>query len=214
MVRFSIFGIQVEVQPLFWLTMVLIGSGFGSRLTGTSAELLFIALFVIAGFISILIHELGHALTAKAQGAESPYIVLQAFGGYAAYPAGIMNRRQSFLITAGGPAAQLFLALVVHVIMGRTEDMMNANLYFFMNSLRWVSVAWAVINLLPVVPLDGGQMMNAIMGPKRLKVTLWTTIIVGVGVGLLMFLLTKSIFFPVFLGMYAWQAYQLLKQQR
>jgi len=92
MVRFSIFGIQVEVQPFFWLTMVLIGSGFGRGLTGSSLELLFIALFVIAGFISILVHELGHALTAKANGAQAPYIVLQAFGGYAAYPSGIMNR--------------------------------------------------------------------------------------------------------------------------
>jgi len=214
MVRFSIFGIQVEVQPFFWLTMVLIGSGFGRGLTGSSLELLFIALFVIAGFISILVHELGHALTAKANGAQAPYIVLQAFGGYAAYPSGIMNRWQSFLITAGGPAAQLFLALVVYVAMGRLDGLMNPNVQFFLSSMLQVSVFWALLNLVPVIPLDGGQMLNAIMGPKRLKITLWTSVIVGCIFGVLMFYLTRSFLFPVFLGMYAWQAYQLLKQQR
>jgi len=213
MFRFSIFGIQVEVQPWFWLTMILLGSNFGSNMQGTPAEILGIALFVIAGFTSILIHELGHALTARSYGTQ-PYIVLQAFGGYAAYPAGVMTRWQSFLITAAGPAAQLFLALVAFVAKNRLEVYMNENILSFFNDLIWVSVLWAVLNLVPVVPLDGGQMLAAIMGPKRIKITLWVSVVAGVFFGIGLYLWLELIFFPLFMGMLAWQSFQLLRQQR
>ena len=59
MVRFSIFGIPVEIQPWFWLTLGLLGSlwtGDGA----SAAGILMIFLFILAGFISVLIHELGH----------------------------------------------------------------------------------------------------------------------------------------------------------
>ena len=63
MIRFNLFGIPVQVQPWFWLTLVLIGGGVGAN---TADELLLLALFVVAGFVSILVHELGHALAGMA----------------------------------------------------------------------------------------------------------------------------------------------------
>ena len=81
MIRFSIFSIPVEIQPFFWVTLVILGGVSGAD---TAAQILEIGLFVIAGFVSILIHELGHALTARWFGANSS-ITLQAFGGYATW---------------------------------------------------------------------------------------------------------------------------------
>ena len=85
----------------------------------------------------------------------------------------------------------------------------------FLGTLVFISFFWAILNLLPVVPLDGGQMLNAILGPDRIKVTLWISIVVAIVTGLLVFKFTNSSpIFPIFLGMFAWQAFQALKEQR
>jgi hypothetical protein len=55
-------------------------------------------------------------------------------------------------------------------------------------------------------------MLNALLGPARIKITLWTSIIVAIITAVLMFTQTGSIVFPIFLGMFAWQAFQGLKQ--
>ena len=71
---------------------------------------------------------------------------------------------------------------------------------------------WAIINLLPVLPLDGGQLVNALLGPARIKLTLWITIVTAVGAALLILVATHKILFPLFLGLFVWQAWQALKQ--
>ncbi len=209
MIRFSIFGIPVEIQPFFWISLIILG---GASTADTTAAILKIGLFVLAGFISILVHELGHALTARAFGAHSA-ITLQAFGGYAAYSGGHLNRWQSFLVTAAGPAIQILLGIAIFLLM-RALPELSDNGENFLRILVLISFFWAILNLLPVVPLDGGQMLNALLGPARIKITLWTTIIVACVTAVLMFTQTGSIVFPIFLGMFAWQAFQGLKQHR
>jgi len=208
MLRFTIFGIPVEVQPFFWITLVIIGG-----IDGSDAEGMFrILLFVLAGFISILVHELGHALTARKFGAHCE-ITLQAFGGYAAYAGARMTRRQSFLITAAGPAIQILLGLGV-LFLARQLPAMTPNAAYFLGMLIEISIFWAVLNLLPILPLDGGQMLNAVLGPQRIKITLWVTIVVSVLVGVTLFERTGSILFSLFLCIFAWKAWQALQQAR
>ncbi len=62
MFRFTIFGIPVEVQPFFWITLIILGGASGAD---SKAAIFEIVLFVLAGFVSIMVHELGHALTAR-----------------------------------------------------------------------------------------------------------------------------------------------------
>jgi stage IV sporulation protein FB len=207
MLRFSIFGIPVEVQPFFWITLVILGGAINAD---TATEIFQVVLFVIAGFISILVHELGHALTARSFGASTS-ITLQAFGGFAAYAGVSMNRWQRFLITAAGPAIQIALGLAVLLLLRNLPELTDHGLYF-LSTLIFISFFWAILNLLPVVPLDGGQMLNAALGPERIKITLTVSIAVAVVAGLAMFLKTGSILFPIFLGMFAWQAFQALKE--
>jgi Zn-dependent protease len=209
MIRFSLFGIPVEVQPFFWITLVILGGVGGAD---SSSEIFDIVLFVLAGFISVLVHELGHALTARSFGAHSA-ITLQAFGGYAAYSGVRMSRWQSFLVTAAGPAIQITLGLAVLLLIRSIPDLSPKGGYF-LEILMSISFIWAILNLLPVVPLDGGQMLNAALGPARIKITLWISIIVALGAAFAMYSYTKSILFPIFLGMFAWQAFQALKEQR
>lgn len=209
MIRFSIFGIPVQVQPFFWLTLVLIG---GAMDANSPAAILEIALFVLAGFISILVHELGHALTARKFGAYSE-ITLQAFGGFAAYSGVRLTRPQSFLVTAAGPGIQILLGVVLLLSFRFLPDL-PPNIDYFLITLMWISIFWAVLNLLPILPLDGGQMLNAILGPARIKITLWITIIVAIGAAFLIFERTGRLLFPLFLGMFAWQAIQALKENQ
>ncbi|RYD42042.1 MAG: hypothetical protein EOP85_11760, partial [Verrucomicrobiaceae bacterium] len=175
MFRFSVFGIPVEVQPFFWITLVILG---GASRADSEEAIFKIVLFVLAGFISILVHELGHALTARRFG-SNVHIVLQAFGGYAAYSGARISRKQSFLITAAGPAIQIALGVLVLVI-ARFIPHMDTYGAYFLRMLAFISIAWAILNLLPVVPLDGGQMLHAVLGPARIKVTLWVTIITAI----------------------------------
>ncbi len=206
MIRFSVLGIPIEIQPFFWLTLVILGGASGAD---SPEQILGIGLFVIAGFISILVHELGHALTARHFGAQ-PHIALIAFGGYAAYSGVRMSRRQSFLITAAGPTIQLVLGFAV-ILLSLALPPLSLHGEYFLGTLIWISFAWAILNLLPVLPLDGGQMLEAALGPQRLKITLWVTIIVSVVAGLAIHEKTGSWIFPIFLGMFGWQAFQQLK---
>ena len=207
MIRFSIFGIPVQVHPFFWVTLAIIGGALGAN---SPEALLRLGLFLLAGFISLMVHELGHALTARKFGARSE-IVLQAFGGYAAYSGVRLTRPQSFAVTAAGPAVQIALGFGLLQILPLMPEL-NPNMAHFLRVLVWISLVWAILNLLPVLPLDGGQMLNAILGPQRIRITLWTTIIVSVAIGLLALRFTGNILLAVFMGMFAWQAWQALRQ--
>ncbi len=209
MVRFSIFGIPVLVHPFFWITLALIGGALNAN---SPSAILGVCLFLVAGFISILVHELGHALMARKFGAHSE-IVLQAFGGFAAYSGARLSRPQGFAITAAGPAVQILLGFLLFLIMPRLPEMSPYGLYF-LSTLMAISIFWALLNLLPVLPLDGGRMLDAVLGPKRVHITLWTTIIVASLLAIVALKFTGSILLPIFMGMFAWQAWQALRENR
>ena len=209
MVRFTIFGIPVEVQPFFWITLVLLGGALGAD---SASAILQTLLFVLAGFISILVHELGHALMARKFGAYSS-ICLQAFGGLAQHSGVHLTRPQSFAVTAAGPLLQIGLGLAVWFTLPHLGDLKPHAGYFFV-TLMGISFIWAVLNLLPILPLDGGQMLHAILGPQRVKITLWTTIVSSSLIGGLYFLKTGNFILPIFMGFFAWQAFQSLKMHR
>ncbi|MGB6223445.1 site-2 protease family protein [Haloferula sp.] len=211
MVRFSLFGIPIEIQPWFWISLILIGALSVSE-GATSDGLIVLSLFVLAGFISILVHELGHALVGRSFGAPTA-ITLQAFGGYAAFPPGSFNRKQNFLMTAAGPFFQIVLGLIALAI-SMFAPLPATLISVFVTFIIWISFFWAILNLIPVLPLDGGRLMETVLGPKRIKLTLTISMIVAIGAAILMFTRTGSFIFPIFLGMMAYQNWQALQQHR
>ncbi len=207
MIQFSLFNIPVRVQPWFWITLALIGGAFRAN----SKEALFsMLLFMLAGFISILVHELGHALTAKYFG-KRVEIVLQAFGGYAAYSGGgSLSKLQSLAITAAGPAIQILLGGAVMIPTESFDGLSEQGEKFF-TILYMISFLWAILNLLPVLPLDGGRLMETILGPHRIRLTLKISIIVAIVVAILGLKFTGSILLPMFMGLMAYESYKALK---
>ena len=208
MFRFTLFGIPVAVEPWFWLTMAFLGGGLQANST---ADFLSTALFVLAGFISILIHEMGHALTIRKFGLPTQ-ITLSTFGGYATHPAGVLSRLQSFLVTAAGPALQIAFGITVWFI-SRQVSYPSMQIYSFVYVLWAISLIWAIFNCLPIFPLDGGQMLAAILGPRHAKGLHITGIVCAVVIGLLGMRFNQP-FVAIFMGLFAWQNYKMLQQSR
>lgn len=147
--RFHLFGIPVRVHPLFWLVALVLG--------WNANDLQAVLLWVVAVFLSILVHEMGHAFCARAFG-SSPHIVLYGFGGLAIYPeAWRTSTWQRIAVAFCGPLAGFLLAGLVFGLaaaLGGPRTQLQATLYAY---LLFINVAWGLVNLLPVWPLDGGH---------------------------------------------------------
>lgn len=207
MFEFKIFNIPVRVEPWFWVTLALIGGAMGLN---SKEALMRVLIFVVAGFISVLVHELGHALTAK-HFRHRVYIVLQAFGGYAAYQGGSHSRKNTLLITAAGPAIQIALGFVA-LAFANQFDAMSTQALYFLRVLYAISFIWAILNLLPILPMDGGRLLETALGPRRIKTTLTISMVTAISIGLLAWTTTGSILLPIFMGLFAYQSYQRLQQ--
>jgi Zn-dependent protease len=209
-VRFSLLGFPVRVHPLFWLAMAIFGLPMIESRDGLGAlgDLL---LWTIAAFLSILVHELGHALLMRWHGYQ-PTITLYGFGGYASYDSVRMPSPTSQVFISGaGPAAQLALMVVLAVVLhvcghsisiyewgpfrfalpARGEMIYTGGMTTFVYDLMLASALWAYFNLVPVYPLDGGRIARAVLvmlNPREgVRLSLVLSIIIGVGLIILGF---------------------------
>lgn len=207
MFEFTLFRIPIRVEPFHWIILFFLGGGID---VDSRHGLINILLFMVAGFFSILVHEMGHALTGRKYGARNAQVILHGMGGVAIFPSARFSRKESFLVTAAGPGIQLLLALVAWLLW-REFALVNG-VGRFLYGLYFVSLFWALLNCLPVFPLDGGQMLHAILGPQKEQLTLQISIATAIIGGLLMFHLIGSFFFPIIMGFMAWQNWQQLQR--
>jgi Zn-dependent protease len=106
--HFRVFGIPVRVHPFFWLVTVIMGLNTGEDGT-PPAELL---IWVAVVFVSILVHELGHAFLQRRFGGR-PWITLHGIGGLASCDDCDRGPRSQILISLAGPAAGFLLAAIM-----------------------------------------------------------------------------------------------------
>lgn len=202
MLRFTLFGIPVEIQPWFWLIAAFVSGALGV----SSAEAL-IPLVANMGMVlvSILIHELGHCWTLRRLGVR-PVIILHGFGGSAMWRGMVPNRSQQVAISISGPAAGfLFAALLVALdysafaqgtLLGRTISF-GILINFF----------WNILNLLPIQPLDGGQILAAALGRKGAQTCRMVGAICAAGCAVFFFFL-QAFFAAVFFAFLAYANWQ------
>lgn len=199
MIRFNLLGFPVEVHPWFWLTCLLLGGGLWAR---TAHDWIGVALWALVAFISILVHELGHALAGQRYGAR-PAIALHALGGLTALPGAAFTRAQNIIISTAGPAAGLALAALCALLLVTTGSALPDLARRFLSLGLVLNLFWTIFNLLPIQPMDGGQILRDLLGPRHFRLTC----IIGAAIGAALTVWAISAqqwFLAIFAGILAW----------
>ena len=228
MLDFKLFKIPVRIEPWFWLMGFFLGGGLAIT---SRQDLLMVLLWIIILFVSILVHELGHALTSRKMTGVTPSIKLWGMGGLA-YPNTQLTQKQSFWVTWAGPLAGLgFFGLIVltccaiygfaigtdltMILLFPSRETytvlakMNDPVLYMLKDLLRVNFWWSLMNLLPVFPLDGGQIYASIeRSPKKV----WTVgMVTGALVAIAALLFLDRIFIAILFGYLAFQNYKRLE---
>ncbi|MCD6048872.1 MAG: hypothetical protein K0Q55_275 [Verrucomicrobia bacterium] len=199
MLQFTVMGFQVVVQPFFWLIMALFGGAISAR---TSDDWIQVVLFIFVAFVSILVHELGHALGAKKFGEHST-ILLHGFGGATYIPRARFTRGQSIFVSAAGPFAGFLLAGITFIAFIFFRHTEYVGLRSIISISLWINVVWTVMNLLPIMPMDGGNILRELLGPRRERLACMIGGTLAVIVAL--WAIQAGAFYPAFLfGYFAW----------
>jgi stage IV sporulation protein FB len=200
---FRLLGTEVRVHPFFWLTTLLIGGDQGNPW--------FTIYWVAIVFVSLLVHEFGHVLAMRLAG-DRGHIVLWGFGGLAISGKNNYRRHcfTDVAVCAAGPAAGLLLAFLVAAIsiaaggssrftfssvaipvwnmdfsslrFAASNYRAYVHVYFVVNTLLYVNFFWSLFNLLPVFPLDGGQITRAILEQRDPELGRMRALRISIGV--------------------------------
>lgn len=207
--HFTLFRFPIRVEPWFWISIFLLGGGLRSDAFSSSAKMAEIGIWMILAFFSVLIHELGHAAVGRRFGSE-PIIVLQAFGGAAIMDPSRFTRVQHFLMVAAGPAASASLGLVALVALvyapGLGSDAREA-----LAQLVTINYWWTILNLLPVQPLDGGQLLRIGLGERRYPATCVIGVVVAVVVAIYG-LRQGQVFLTLIMALFAFENWRAMRR--
>jgi len=182
----------------------------------TSAMVVYILSWMFIVFVSVLVHELGHALASRLFGYR-PSIALVWLGGHTVPTdaPGALPWKRDLLITSAGPFFGLMLGVASflgHIVLqGHTPA-----LDFFLQKFALANFIWAVLNLLPVLPLDGGRISNTlatrVFGPRYgpllsqglALVVCVAAVVIGVRIG--------EVILTILFAMYGLQAFRTVAE--
>ncbi|MBO0722249.1 MAG: site-2 protease family protein [Blastocatellia bacterium] len=204
----KVFGIPVKVDFTFLLVGLILAS---SRIN----QPLFVVQWLFVVFISILVHELGHAFVCRAYGL-SPQIRLHAMGGLTSWNNDIrVSPQKNIAISLAGPfAGFLFFGLIY-----LTWNILHLDSDFgrqIYRLLMYVNLFWGIVNLLPVLPLDGGHVVDSLEEMVTAKtgglVAPTLSFIVAAGAALWAFR-TDWLVMTILMGVFAWINLNALTQR-
>ncbi len=168
--RWRMFGTPVRVHPMFWLVSVILGYDSTIR-----EGIGFVLAWVACVFVSVLLHEFGHVWMGRLFGSAG-HIVLYSFGGLAIGSNRLNRRGQRILVSFAGPLIQLVLLAVIWLCKDWPAALIppasrrSAALVWSM--LFEINLLWPLLNLLPIWPLDGGQISREVcQGLMRVRGT-------------------------------------------
>ena len=196
--KFRLLGIPVRVEVLHIVTLALLGWAYGFE----GAE---IAVFMLVGGFSLIVHEMGHATAFRSFGAQ-PTITMTAMGGYTLGPA--QPRGRSLVVSLAGPGAGFLAAIVgallLQVVSG--PDLVETGIRI----LIFVNILWGVFNLLPILPLDGGHVAADLFGLRNAQ---YLSIAGAVALGVAA-VASGAVFMAILAFMYGSQSLNALRADR
>ncbi|MBV9506761.1 MAG: CBS domain-containing protein [Acidobacteriia bacterium] len=164
----TLFGVPVRLHFTFVLLLVfLLFIGVGGRQSGAST-----ALYVLALFASVLLHELGHALVARGFGIRTTEIVMFPIGGISR-PERQPKAREELWIALAGPMVNLLIGLALlgwmaaqqgFVALEQLREPTDANLA---ERIAIGNLLLCIFNLLPAYPMDGGRILRSLLALSR-----------------------------------------------
>lgn len=175
--------IPVTIHPVFFFVAALIG-----WINSGTIEGMFLWIAIV--FVSVLVHEYGHALTAYIFG-QKPKIQLVGFGGLTTREGkGKLQLWQEFVIVFNGPFFGLLLALFsshIYTLLQDQETLFSTALQITV----LVNIFWTVVNLVPIYPLDGGHLLRIVLegafGHKGVRIAIFLGMILSVCASLFFF---------------------------
>ncbi|RDI96224.1 CBS domain-containing protein [Meiothermus sp. QL-1] len=177
---FRLLGIPVSLDLSFLIVLPLLAFLIGSQLPlylrllqiSPSPELLqgptpyLLGLLAALGlFLSVLVHELGHALAARAYGVQTREITLWLLGGVAQLEQIPRARGAEAVIAVAGPIVSVLLAGFFGLWRGLVQE--GPVLQFLLGYLGFINLSLALFNLLPALPLDGGRILRSLLALYR-----------------------------------------------
>jgi Zn-dependent protease len=203
-------GIDVYIHSTFFLLLAFIGIAnwlASKNLAGTLEGVG----FMLALFGCVLLHEFGHALTARRYGIKTRDITLLPIGGVARLERMPEEPKQELVVALAGPAVNVVLAGVLYLWLasqGALETITGLSVSQgpFLERVMLVNVTLVAFNLIPAFPMDGGRVVRALLA-MRLEYTRATQIAAALGQGLALILGFIGLFsdpFLLFIALFVW----------
>ncbi|WP_026100345.1 site-2 protease family protein [Fortiea contorta] len=211
----SLFGIPLFLDPLWFVILGLATLNFGVTYQQWGNEIAWSAGLVMALllFASVLLHELGHSLVARSQGIRVNSITLFLFGGVAAIEEESKTPGKAFQVAIAGPLVSIALFVLLRLGANLLPD---SSVYSLMvGDLARINLVVALFNLIPGLPLDGGQVLKAALWQvtgNRFQAVHWAAKagqILGYGaiaLGFAVDFITKELVLGVWIALLGWFA--------
>lgn len=189
--------IPIHIFPFFWFLIIMIGWLNTENVTET-------AIWAVVILVSVLIHEFGHALTALLFG-QSAEISLVGLGGVTSRRGPELSKWKEFLIVFNGPIAGFLLCAIAYFVLPYVRATHHTFLIYALNVTVAVNLFWTVLNLLPVLPMDGGHLLRIILegifGFKGVKFSLFLSMVLAAVLALYFFSIQQVLVGALFLMM-------------
>jgi membrane-associated protease RseP (regulator of RpoE activity) len=150
---FRLGTIPVRVHVSFLVISAMLGAGGRVTLVG-------LVQWVLVVFVGVLLHELGHAFAGRTFGL-APQIDLQGMGGLTSWGGGRRNvgTWRSVVISLAGPLTGIAIGVTALVYARSSQEPLEPRIASLVSDVVWVNLGWGVLNLLPILPLDGGNVL-------------------------------------------------------
>lgn len=210
-IEFRVLGIPVRIHLWFWLMALWLWTLDSTQ--GWAGLVVWVAVV----FQGILMHELGHALAGRAFG-RTPRIELVALGGITWWDQQEpMSPGRNLVVSAAGPAVGIFVGALSLVLMDVFQIPDPSLARYLFRSLVWVNLGWGLLNLLPIMPLDGGNIVSALfdfVAPSRGR--LLASYVSFAVIGLLFVVTIALRMYPatILLMLLAFSTYQVFRAER
>jgi Zn-dependent protease len=155
LLSFRVFGFPVTIHASF--LVIVLGFSLLGR-SGPGAILVWLCVVTV----SVIAHELGHAAVAAPVGGD-PRIDLYGMAGLTRWNPARASRARRVAVSLAGPGAGLLFGVVVVFVRAAVDPADGTLTQFALDSAVFANVVWGVANLLPMLPLDGGQVVYALM---------------------------------------------------